>query len=66
MRLKTKVAIFLIAMMLTFIGFNLMTPSAAVDLMSAGKEKYYKLISNASAKAESTIHHSFFFEERNK
>lgn len=59
MKLRTKITIFLIAVMLTFIGFNLMTPSAAVELTKVGKEAGYEIISNVLAKAETANHNSF-------
>jgi hypothetical protein len=62
MKLRTKIAIFMIAMMLTFIGFNLMTPSAAVELTKVGKEAGYEIISNMLARAETPTHNSFFIK----
>ena len=58
MRLRAKVAIFMIAVMLTFIGFNLMTSSVAVDLAKVGKEAGYEIISNVLAKAETATSYS--------
>ncbi len=37
MKFKTKVAIFLVAVLLTFLGFNLITSPAAVDMLKVGK-----------------------------
>jgi len=37
MRLKTKVAILIVAVLLTFLGFNLMTSQAAVDMIKIAK-----------------------------
>ena len=62
MKLRTKIAIFLIAVMLTFIGFNLMTSSAAVELTKVGKEAGYEIISNVLAKAETANYNSFFIK----
>jgi hypothetical protein len=62
MKLRTKIAIFMIAVMLTFIGFNLMTPSAAVELTKVGKEAGYEIISNVLARAEATTHNSFIIK----
>lgn len=62
MRLRTKVAIFMIAVMLTFVGFNLMASSAAVDLMRVRKVAGYEIISNVLAKAETATHHSFLID----
>lgn len=39
MRLRTKVAILIVAVLLTFIGFNLMTSTAAVDMVKVAKVK---------------------------
>ncbi len=46
MKLRTKVAIFLLACFLTFVGFNLIIPAGAVDMMKIGKTDGYKIISN--------------------
>lgn len=51
MRLKTKLAILTLAVMLTFILFNLIVPAAAVDLAKVGKYAGYKIIANVHAKA---------------
>jgi hypothetical protein len=46
MKLKTKIEIFVVAVLLTFVAFNLMASPAAVDLIKTGKEAGYKMISN--------------------
>jgi hypothetical protein len=46
MKLRTKVAIFLLACFITFVGFNLVVPAGAVDMMKIGKTDGYKIISN--------------------
>ena len=51
MRLKTKLAILTLAVMLTFVLFNLIVPAAAVDLAKVGKYAGYRIISNIHAKA---------------
>ena len=38
LRLRTKVAIFMLAVLITFVGFNLIAFSPAVDLLKIGKE----------------------------
>jgi hypothetical protein len=38
MKFKTKVAIFLAAVFLTLVGFNLIASPAAIDLLKVGKE----------------------------
>jgi len=57
MKLKTKVAIFMAAVLLTFFGFN-MIASTSVDMIKVGKEAGYDFISNVAAKADMTSHHS--------
>ena len=52
MKLRTKVEILLVAVLLTFFAFNLMVPSAAVDLIKIGKKAGYEIISNVLAKAD--------------
>lgn len=37
MRIKTKIAILAVAVLLTFLGFNLIASSAAVDMGKFGK-----------------------------
>lgn len=37
MKLKTKAAILVVAVLLTFLGFNLITSPAAVDMVKIGK-----------------------------
>ena len=39
MKIKTKAVIFIVAVLLTFIGFNLMTSPAAVDMVKVAKVK---------------------------
>ncbi len=46
MKFRTKVGIFLIACLITFIGFSLLIPSGAIDMMKAGKSNGYKIVSN--------------------
>jgi len=58
MRLKEKIAIFTLAVILTFVGFNLIVSSSAVDLFKVGKKAGYEIISNVLAKADTAAHHS--------
>lgn len=58
MKFRTKVAIFMVAVLLTCFGFNLITYSPAADLLKVGKEAGYEIISNYLAKAEATSHHA--------
>ena len=39
MKLRTKAVILVVAVLLTFIGFNLMTSTAAVDMVKVAKVK---------------------------
>jgi len=58
MRLRTKIAIFLVAVFLTFVGFNLIAFSPAVDLLRLGKEVGNEIIANVLAKEEPITKHS--------
>jgi hypothetical protein len=49
MRLITKIEIFLMAFILTFLLFNMMVSPSAVDLMKIGKQAGYEIISNVIA-----------------
>jgi len=57
MNFKTKFAIFMAAVLLTFFGFN-MIASTSVDMIKVGKEAGYKFISNVVAKADIASHRS--------
>ncbi len=46
MRLITKIEIFLIAIVLTFFLFNMMTTPTAMELIKIGKQAGYEIISN--------------------
>lgn len=46
MKLRAKIAIIMIAVMITFAGFNLMVSSSTVDLMKIAKKAGYDRISN--------------------
>ncbi len=52
MRLRTKVSIFLAAVFLTFVGFNLVAFSPAVDLLRIGKKAGNEIIANVLAQEE--------------
>jgi len=58
MRFRTKVAIFMMAVLLTFAVFNFIATPSAVDLLRMGKEAGYEIIANVLAKAETATHHS--------
>jgi hypothetical protein len=46
MRWITKIEIFLVAILLTFILFNMMVSPSAMELMKIGKQAGYEIISN--------------------
>jgi hypothetical protein len=58
MRLRTKIAIFLVAALITFVGFNLIAFSPAVDLLRLGKQAGNQIIANVLAKEEPITKHS--------
>jgi len=43
MKLRAKIAILIIAVMITFVGFNLLVPSSALELMDAGQDTGYEV-----------------------
>jgi hypothetical protein len=57
MRFRTKVAILIAAMLLTFFSFN-MIASSAVDIVKVGKLAGNEIIANVLAKAKAANHHS--------
>lgn len=57
MNIKAKIAIFLVAILLTFLGFNLIASSGAVDLLKVGKKAGYRIIANVSANPDTASHH---------
>ena len=52
MSFKAKVAIFLLAMLITLTGFNLIASSSVLDILKVGKKAGYEIISNVLAKAQ--------------
>jgi len=52
MSFKAKVAIFLLATLITLTGFNLIVSSSALDILKVGKKAGYEIISNVLAKAQ--------------
>ena len=52
MRLRTKFTILFVAVLLTFVGFNLIAFSPAVDLLKLSKEAGNEIIANVLAKEE--------------
>jgi len=58
MKLKAKVAILAAAVFLTFVGFNLIATTSAVDLVTVGSEAGYEIITNYLTKAGAGSHYS--------
>jgi hypothetical protein len=52
MSFKAKVAIFLLATLITLTGFNLIASSSVLDILKVGKKAGYEIISNVLAKAQ--------------
>jgi len=57
-RFRTKIAIFIIALLLSTFGFNLIANSPALDLLKVGKAAGYEIIANYLAKEKTASHHS--------
>jgi hypothetical protein len=55
MRFKQKFAIFVLAVLLTFVGFNLLTSPSAVELVKVGKQAGYEIIANVLAGAGASL-----------
>lgn len=51
MNFKMKVAIFLLATLISLFGFNLIASSSAIDMLKTGKKAGYEIIANVLAKA---------------
>lgn len=49
MNFKAKVAILLVAVLVSVAGFNLIASSSAIDMMKVGKKAGYKIIANVQA-----------------
>jgi hypothetical protein len=52
MSFKAKVAIFLLATLITLTGFNLIASSSVLDMLKMGKKAGYEIIANVLAKAQ--------------
>jgi hypothetical protein len=52
MSFKAKIAIFLVATLITLAGFNLIASSPALDILKVGKQAGYEIIANVLAKAD--------------
>jgi len=54
MKLRNKLAIFLVAVLITFVGFSLMA-SSSVDMLKIGKKAGYEMISNMLASEANAV-----------
>ena len=54
MKLRDKFAIFLVAVLITFVGFSLMA-SPSVDILKVGKKAGNEIISNMLAKEANAV-----------
>ncbi|NOR14493.1 MAG: hypothetical protein GQ544_02190 [Candidatus Aminicenantes bacterium] len=54
MKLRDKLAIFLVAVLITFVGFSLIA-SSSVDILKVGKKAGYEIISNMLAKEANAV-----------
>ena len=54
MKLRDKLAIFLVAALITFVGFSLIA-SPSVDILKVGKKAGYEIISNMLAKEANAL-----------
>jgi hypothetical protein len=54
MRFIDKLAIFLVAVLITFVGFSLIA-SPSVDMLKLGKKAGYEIISNVLAKEANAV-----------
>jgi len=52
MSFKAKVAIFLLATLITLTGFNLIASSSALDILKVGKKAGNEIIANVLAKSQ--------------
>jgi hypothetical protein len=57
MKLREKLAIFVVAVLLTLVGFNLIA-APSVDILKIGKQAGYEIIANYLAKVETTAQRS--------
>lgn len=58
MKIWTKVIIVIIAVVLTFVGFNLMTSVNAVELAKAGKKPVCEVIYDIGGQTQASYHYS--------
>ena len=55
MSFKAKVAIFLLATLITLTGFNLIASSSALDMLKMGKKAGYEIIVNVLAEERQPV-----------
>jgi hypothetical protein len=55
MSFKAKIAIFLLATMITLTGFNLIASSPALDIIKMGKKAGYEITANVLAKTQPPV-----------
>jgi hypothetical protein len=55
MNFKAKVAIFLLATLITLTGFSLIASSSAIDILKVGKKAGYQIIANVLAEAQQHV-----------
>ena len=57
---KTKIAIFLVAVVISLVGFNLLVPASAVDLAGMGKAQentvYVTVTAERGSSAQPVVH----------
>ena len=58
MKLRAKLAILLIAILITFIGFNLIASYSLTDMLKIGKKAGYEIIANTLAIKPNTVSNS--------
>lgn len=54
MRFRRKVAVMVVAVLLTLVGFNLLISSSALELARIGKQAGQEIIANYLARVEAT------------
>ena len=57
MKLREKLAIFVVAVLLTLVGFNLIA-APSVDILKIGKQAGYEIIANYLARVETAAQRS--------
>ena len=60
MKFKSKVLIAFVAVVITFLGFSLMSSTAAVELARADQEVNLDVTYSDTKETEATLHYFFF------